>query len=60
MTVGDFRVFHFWGLDRLPALILGMDVLGLFSQLTLDYRRSNFGVLPRPEMEIPSIQALIQ
>jgi len=60
MTFGDFRVFHFWGLDRRPALILGMDVLGLFSQLTLDYRRSNFGVLPRPEMEIPSIQALIQ
>jgi predicted aspartyl protease len=60
MTFGDFRVFHVWDLDHRPALILGMDVLGLFSQLTLDYRRNSFGVLPRPEMELPSIQAVIE
>lgn len=52
IAFGDFRVFRTWDLDQRPAIILGMDVLGLFSQITMDYRRDEFGVLPKAEMEL--------
>jgi predicted aspartyl protease len=50
VTFGDFQVFKMWGLEDQPALLLGMDVLGVFAEMTIDYRRLEFGLRPRSEM----------
>jgi len=36
----DFHVFSFWGLDNQPALLIGMDMLGVLERLVIDYRRN--------------------
>jgi predicted aspartyl protease len=36
----DFHVFKLWGLDQEPALLLGMDMLGVLDRLVIDYRRN--------------------
>jgi predicted aspartyl protease len=36
----DFHVFKLWGLDREPALLVGMDMLGVLERLVIDYRRN--------------------
>lgn len=36
----DFHVFKLWGLDKQPALLLGMDMLGVLERLVIDYRRN--------------------
>jgi len=36
----DFHVFKLWGLDQEPALLVGMDVLGVLERLVIDYRRN--------------------
>jgi hypothetical protein len=38
LTVGDVHIFRHWGMTREPALMLGMDVLGLLDQIIIDYR----------------------
>jgi hypothetical protein len=35
----DFHVFKLWGLDKEPALLIGMDMLGVLDRLVIDYRR---------------------
>jgi hypothetical protein len=35
----DTHFFRLWDLDREPALLIGMDVLGQFDALIIDYRR---------------------
>lgn len=47
VTFGDFRVFDLWGLKDTPALLLGMDVIGGFEQVTIDYHHREIGLLPR-------------
>jgi len=37
---GDFHVFKLWKLDQEPALLLGMDMLGVLERLVIDYRRN--------------------
>ncbi|MET0547163.1 MAG: aspartyl protease family protein [Caulobacterales bacterium] len=37
--VGDFHVFKLWGLENEPALLLGMDVLGVTHAFAIDYAR---------------------
>ena len=39
VTFGDFDVFRLWGLESEPAILLGMDVLGVVDALMIDYRR---------------------
>jgi hypothetical protein len=39
VTFADFSVFHTWGLEKEPALLLGMDVLGTLADLNIDYQR---------------------
>jgi len=39
VTFGDFDVFRLWDLDSEPAILLGMDVLGVVDALMIDYRR---------------------
>ena len=34
----DFHVFKLWGLDQEPALLIGMDMLGVLDRLVIDYR----------------------
>jgi hypothetical protein len=36
----DFHVFKLWGLDREPAMLIGMDLLGVLDRLVIDYRRN--------------------
>ncbi len=36
----DFHVFKLWGLDREPAMLVGMDMLGVLERLVIDYRRN--------------------
>jgi predicted aspartyl protease len=36
----DFHVFKLWGLDKEPAMLIGMDMLGVLDRLVIDYRRN--------------------
>jgi len=36
----DFHVFKLWDLDAEPALLIGMDLLGVLDRLVIDYRRN--------------------
>ena len=36
----DFHVFKLWRLDQEPALLIGMDMLGVLDRLVIDYRRN--------------------
>jgi predicted aspartyl protease len=37
---GKFHVFGLWDLDRAPAILVGMDMLGVLDRLVIDYRRN--------------------
>ena len=38
ITYGEVRIFEHWHLTREPALLIGMDALGLLDELIIDYR----------------------
>jgi predicted aspartyl protease len=38
VVFGDMFLFEHWNLTREPALLIGMDVLGLFDVLVIDYK----------------------
>ena len=38
LTFSDVAIFQHWRMTREPALMLGMDVLGVLDQLIIDYR----------------------
>ncbi len=40
VTHADMHVFDVWGLKDTPALVLGMDLLSQFEQVSLDFGRS--------------------
>ena len=40
ITFADLHVFRYWKLDRVPALMIGMDLLGVVARLVVDYRRA--------------------
>jgi predicted aspartyl protease len=40
VTYADMHVFDVWGLRDQPALVIGMDLLSQFEQVTLDFGRS--------------------
>jgi predicted aspartyl protease len=44
VTFGDIYVFKLWRLDREPAIVLGMDVLGRADTLIIDYRRKELQI----------------
>jgi hypothetical protein len=44
ITFGDMYVFHYWKLTDEPALTLGMDLLGSFDILVIDYKRQELQV----------------
>ena len=39
VVFGDFHIFEVWGMQALPAIIIGMDVLGTVDSLGIDFRR---------------------
>lgn len=39
VTFGDLYIFHQWRLTNEPAILIGMDTLGLLDTLVIDYRR---------------------
>ena len=39
ITYGEVRIFEHWHLTREPALLIGMDAVGLLGELIIDYRR---------------------
>jgi hypothetical protein len=44
MTFADFAIFQHWKLTKEPAMLVGMDVLGLLDTLIIDYRREELQV----------------
>lgn len=42
VTFGDLHVFKVWGLAETPALLIGMDLLGMLRKFIVDYRRREF------------------
>ena len=40
MTFADMRIFEYWKMTKEPALLIGMDALGLLDVLIIDYRRN--------------------
>jgi aspartyl protease len=47
LVFGDFEVFQMWGAADVPAIVLGMDVLGTTQALMIDYKKSEFRLLPQ-------------
>jgi predicted aspartyl protease len=47
VTFGDMYVFEVWGFREQPALLLGMDVLGVLDSLVIDYGRKQIQFRPR-------------
>ena len=43
----NFDVFRVWHLDKRPALLIGMDVLGQLGELSINYRRQELQVRSR-------------
>jgi hypothetical protein len=47
MSFGDVYIFQHWKLTREPAILLGMDVIGVLEQLIIDYRSRELHVKTR-------------
>ena len=47
MTFADMRIFEYWKLTKEPALLIGMDALGLLDTLIIDYHRNELQLLMR-------------
>jgi Aspartyl protease len=47
MLFADARIFEYWKLTHEPALLIGMDALGLLDTLVIDYRRRELHLLMR-------------
>lgn len=39
VLVGDFHTFEVWGLSGQPAMLLGIDLLGAFESVAIDFKR---------------------
>jgi predicted aspartyl protease len=47
VTFADLHIFQQWGLEDEPALVIGMDIIGLLDQLVIDYRRHELQIKAR-------------
>jgi hypothetical protein len=47
MTFADVRIFEYWKMTKEPALLIGMDALGLLDTLIIDYRRNELQLQTR-------------
>jgi predicted aspartyl protease len=47
ITFGDMQIFERWGMSDEPAVLIGMDILGLLDTLVIDYRRMELHIKRR-------------
>jgi predicted aspartyl protease len=47
VTFADLPVFRVWKLEQVPAMLIGMDLLGVVAQLNVDYRRAELQIRHR-------------
>ena len=47
VTFGDMRIFEHWKLTAEPAMLIGMDALGLLDTLVIDYKRKELQMRTR-------------
>jgi len=47
ITAGDIYIFQYWQMTKEPAILIGMDLLGLFDTLIIDYKRRELQVRMR-------------
>jgi predicted aspartyl protease len=47
VTFGDMQIFERWNMGDEPAIVIGMDILGLLDTLVIDYRRQELHVKAR-------------
>ena len=47
ITTGDLHIFKHWEMVKNPVMLIGMDVLGLFDTIIIDYKRHELQVLMR-------------
>jgi hypothetical protein len=48
VTFGDMHIFEHWGLADTPAMLIGMETLGLLDTLVIDYHRREIQLRLRP------------
>lgn len=48
VSFGEYSVFDTWQINQRPALLIGMDVLGRFDELAIDYRRKELQMVKAP------------
>lgn len=44
VMVGDMHTFDIWGIADRPAMLLGVDILGLFDSVAIDMKRGEFAL----------------
>lgn len=47
VTFGDMYIFEAWKMNDQPALLIGMDIIGLLDTLVIDYKRRELHLRPR-------------
>ncbi len=52
----DFHVFKLWKLDKEPALLIGMDMLGVLERLVIDYRRNEVSMYGERASSVRTVQ----
>ena len=52
----DFHVFKLWKLDKEPAMLIGMDMLGVLERLVIDYRRNEVSMYGERTSAIRTVQ----
>jgi hypothetical protein len=53
ITYGDMPIFEHWHLSKEPAILVGMDALGLLDVFIIDYRRHELQLRTRPDAAAP-------
>jgi len=51
VVFGNFYVFHLWELEDEPAVVLGMDMLGLLDTFVVDYQRHEIQLRSRSTLD---------
>ena len=46
ITFGELHIFQHWNVGEEPALLIGMDILGLLDTLVIDYQRRELHIKP--------------
>jgi predicted aspartyl protease len=46
LTFGDMHIFELWDMGKEPALMIGMDIIGLMDTVVIDYRRRELQIRP--------------